>query len=405
VIENCEPNRRFGSTPAIENSEANLRKGWKADTRSSHLIVASAPKAISVAKWLFPKDLARMIPQYLTGLWTFDEDAFPSPCPVFSGDIKTDSGFVRGTQKQLAKLLELSIEARGMAPVYIEGPIDQHDGTFIQRLATEIKIEAPNRLVAQRIFNLVRASSAVLAGNVRRDWEDWVAIPTDPKTSGDLTEEEAGTALRCQHLGAHGFNRACFMASNVCRRRFLQYAVYKLFQSLCTASAPSVEQDPRYAPRKFGVEADAMAHVIFATAITLAYSSIEEMQLESRGSKDHPSTNPDGTWNQKNLEELLKRLMAKKINANIPILWTLRGPPTRIERKGRYLGGVKASWTRGTVRDKQVSIVDALRNASWLRSSITTHKFNQMTSSLTLYDVLNVQTLARRLIMEHLGLW
>jgi hypothetical protein len=31
---------RFGSTPAIENSEANLRKGWKPVIRSSRILTA-----------------------------------------------------------------------------------------------------------------------------------------------------------------------------------------------------------------------------------------------------------------------------------------------------------------------------------------------------------------------------
>ena len=31
AIETSEPNFRKGSTPTIENSEANLRKGWKAE--------------------------------------------------------------------------------------------------------------------------------------------------------------------------------------------------------------------------------------------------------------------------------------------------------------------------------------------------------------------------------------
>jgi hypothetical protein len=119
-------------------------------------------------------------------------------------------------------------------------------------------------------------------------------------------------------------------------------------------------------------------HVIFATAITLAYSSIEELQLAPRGSKENPTTKPDGTWNPKNLAELVMRLKSKKIDGSDPTIWTLRGPPTRIERKGRPLGGEKASWSKGRIRDKQVPIVDALRSASWIRSKITTPSFTSL---------------------------
>jgi hypothetical protein len=44
-----------GSTPAIENSEPNLRTGWKADTRSSHLIVASAPRRYQLPNGSFQR--------------------------------------------------------------------------------------------------------------------------------------------------------------------------------------------------------------------------------------------------------------------------------------------------------------------------------------------------------------
>jgi hypothetical protein len=44
-------NVRLVSTPVIENSEPNFRKGWKADIRSSRRIVAGAPKA--VIHWSF----------------------------------------------------------------------------------------------------------------------------------------------------------------------------------------------------------------------------------------------------------------------------------------------------------------------------------------------------------------
>jgi hypothetical protein len=45
------PNFRYGSTPVIENSEPNLRKGWKADIRSSRLNDASAPENGHSRSW------------------------------------------------------------------------------------------------------------------------------------------------------------------------------------------------------------------------------------------------------------------------------------------------------------------------------------------------------------------
>jgi Protein of unknown function (DUF3175) len=54
----------------------------------------------------------------------------------------------------------------------------------------------------------------------------------------------------------------------------------------------------------------------------------------------------------------------------------------------------KLSWARGSVRDANVPLVDALALASWLRSSTTTRRFTDRTRSLTVYDAHNVQSLA-----------
>ena len=65
----------------------------------------------------------------------------------------------------------------------------------------------------------------------------------------------------------------------------------------------------------------------------------------------------------------------------------------------------KPSWSRGSVRDVNVRLIDALALASWLRSSTTTHRFTDTARSLTVYDAHNVQALVRRLIMEKFGFW
>jgi hypothetical protein len=67
--------------------------------------------------------------------------------------------------------------------------------------------------------------------------------------------------------------------------------------------------------------------------------------------------------------------------------------------------GKKQSWTKGIVRDIAVVIEDALLEASWLRSKCTTHKYQKATSSISMYDVANVQLLSRRLLLESVGLW
>jgi hypothetical protein len=103
--------------------------------------------------------------------------------------------------------------------------------------------------------------------------------------------------------------------------------------------------------------------------------------------------------------EHLNRDALKQIELTSPIVWTIRGAPTRVQRMKRHPKGIPASWTSGPVRDQLVSITDALRFAGSLRSSATTHKFVKESRSITVYDAHNLQHLARRLIMERLGYW
>ena len=95
--------------------------------------------------------------------------------------------------------------------------------------------------------------------------------------------------------------------------------------------------------------------------------------------------------------ELEARLAAAKIDVNDTHVWTRRGRPTRIESRRRSTGVGKPRWSRGAVRDIEVSLIDAISDASWLRSKVSTHRFSDSVRSLTVYDVYNVQSLARRL--------
>ena len=63
----------------------------------------------------------------------------------------------------------------------------------------------------------------------------------------------------------------------------------------------------------------------------------------------------------------------------------------------------KAEWARWNVRDGEMQIIDAINYASFMRSSIAAHKSDhKMIRVLSIYDVANVQFLARRLILERM---
>lgn len=150
----------------------------------------------------------------------------------------------------------------------------------------------------------------------------------------------------------------------------------------------------------YPVENDPIAHVYIANAVTLAYSAIEELRLDVVVPQGKQSRMPDGSWNPEIKADLERRLRGAHIDLSDTHIWTLRGPPTRIERRRPPKGVGKPKWARGPVRDIELPIIDAIAMASWLRSKISTHRFSGAAKSLTPYDAHNVQSLARHLILE-----
>jgi hypothetical protein len=163
---------------------------------------------------------------------------------------------------------------------------------------------------------------------------------------------------------------------------------------------------PGESPRRFRVQTDPIYHVYLANAVvTFAYSAIEELGLEICASSQNRSKMPNGSWNPIVKTNLEGRLQKAHIDLSDDQIWTLRGPKTQIERERPPPSSGRPSWSRGSMRDVNVALIDALALASWPRSRTTTHRFSETTRSLTVYGAHNVQSLARRLIMEKSGFW
>jgi hypothetical protein len=131
---------------------------------------------------------------------------------------------------------------------------------------------------------------------------------------------------------------------------------------------------------------------------------LEELGLEIRASKDNPSK-IHGKWNPEVKNDLEERLKDLRVDLSEKLVWIRRGSPKKIELARTPELKSKMSWSSGSVRDAEIDIIDAISYASWLRSKVSSHKINKLTSSLTPYDVENIQHLARRLLLESLGFW
>ena len=327
------------------------------------------------------------MPQFHTG---FFSDDLCGDAAFFRGAgfvLEKESGRFPGMPKNVKQHQKRLLRERGLAPVVAynrEGEI-WFDG--------EIIIRATSQVAAKRAFNLFVASISVCEGDI-----NWLPNPLAiERVAEKLSDSEFKTSQT-------GLTKACALAAQASRHHSSAYAIHKLHLSYrsCCVSVMDLQPSPY---KLYRVEKDPVTHVYIANAVTLAYSAIEELRLDVVVPQGKQSRMPDGSWNPEIKEDLERRLRGAHVDLCDSHIWTLRGPPTRIERRRRPPKGLgKPKWARGSVRDIELPIIDAIAMASWLRSKISTHRFSSGAKSLTPYDAHNVQSLARRLILDRFRL-
>jgi hypothetical protein len=316
---------------------------------------------------------------------------------LFTTDLRTAPGFYRGAGFVFEKR---EGEYPGACAAGQRGLLHQPRSLALEEWHdAEIMIDASNQAAALKAFHLMLASIAV--------YECDLFFLPEPFDVEFLLPEglDEKRPLACSRPN---LMRVCQIAACASRKRSVSYAVHKLHLSLRSACPATIDLDPYHSgPKVFLVQTDPAVHVRYANAIALAYSAIEDLRLEVRVfGNNKQSRMPDGTWNPAVRGDLEARFKASNIDINETHVWTLRGRPTRIEQKKRPPKAVKKSpWSRGAVRDVELNLIDAIALASWLRSKVSTHGFNANVRSLTAYDVHNVQSLARRLVLGVCGCW
>jgi hypothetical protein len=268
--------------------------------------------------------------------------------------------------------------------------------------AKEIVVYAQAEGRAQHVVDLVLAAHCLYTGEI-------LTFDRQPvfRQRAQTTEEiERQIMAGGGHsLGVCGLPVSCLIAAKASRKNAYQYAVFKYLLSCRTVPLRALSLDPEgdWEPGMV-ISALPEEHVFNANAITLAYSVLEELSFEIRASNAVPSK-INGRWSPTVKEDLQERLADSGINLSEPILWHLRETPTRIERARKPPLLAKCEWAGYKVRDAYLDVIEAIAYASWLRSRVSAHRVSALTKSLTIYDVANVQHLARRLLLEALGFW
>lgn len=146
-------------------------------------------------------------------------------------------------------------------------------------------------------------------------------------------------------------------------------------------------------------------HVKKAYAINLCFSAIEELGLEIRSSSNKKRF-INNSWNPEVLDDIQNRLKSSGISKKDEIEWIRRGKRTQIDQVLNPQFGTKSKWSvYPEVGDKTFKVYEAIHYASLLRNFYTAHKFDILTQYINDYDVHNIQSLTRYLILKTLGLW
>ena len=217
-----------------------------------------------------PRDA--QVPIYDLPIWALDE--FPGEIQGAGWKIGARQVSGHSREEQLKHFLEM----RKRYPHYAITHMGLGNGET--RIAPQLFVEATSRIVAQQVCDLVVAAFCVIDGCATFNPGNLLALPHDLSDLEDLDEDDP----RGSHdtIGRYGVLLASRLAAKCSRRKPLSYALFKLGLSFQTASAHWIDLDPGHGPKRFGVVKDPKISIALANATTLAYSAIEELQLETQ---------------------------------------------------------------------------------------------------------------------------
>ena len=268
----------------------------------------------------------------------------------------------------------------------------------------ELCINARSTYRAQEILDLLTATISLTHSEPIFEIRQLLVYPLDNDDEAFDSFWFPNDELRSKindeyHIG--NIPLACEVAAKLSYKKSLINSVYKYYLSSYLCSMHPIDLQPFYYYRLSPFLYD---HLRFAYAIVIAYSILEELELEIRASKKNPSK-IRGNWNPVVKNELERRLRKANIDINEPITWMLRGPRKKLELLKPLKFIRNTSWSRGNVRDCEVKIINAISWLSWVRSKFLAHKFSKDIASLSVYDVSNAQLLMKRLLLEHIKMW
>jgi hypothetical protein len=274
----------------------------------------------------------------------------------------------------------------------------------------EFIINSESFEVAQNVLYLVLCSSAVIDSTVL-----WSNEAHYPHEFGTINNEKGIDLLKKPVTGhsSHSIPSYFYLAAQASKDHKLSNSIvkYQLSTEIYSQHDMDLHEVIDWKTTEFN-----FIQMRFAYAIIVAYSVIEELGLDVKVtiSKNKRSILDNGEWNPEVHDDLVKRLSEANIDIDEDIAWMIRGDATEIEKRRPIKTSKPAEWSDPPdwkndffirISDGYVYLPDAINYISYLRSSISSHAVGNRIMNLSVFDVANAQHLARRLILEKLGLW
>ncbi|MEZ2224339.1 hypothetical protein [Rhizobium sp. RCC_161_2] len=272
-------------------------------------------------------------------------------------------------------------------------------------------INTAEEAVANNIVQLICAAYDIIEGNPgeRVALRSVFPLPDDTAERDSIYDNLFRKRGFFEHfVGPSELAVAVATAAMAWSDRSLIYAIHKLSRSYATESITWWSAHPRYGQMFEKHSSLHSAHVGTSIAINLAFSAIEELQLQVKSSARNKRwlDLKAGQWNPTVLEDLRVRLRAAHIDPDSTMTWIVRGDRSLAETEITPVLGIPTPYSDGqTVRDVEVTLPDALHICSFIRNYMTAHRFGEASPFLGPYEVHNVQSLARQLILCACGLW
>lgn len=141
-------------------------------------------------------------------------------------------------------------------------------------------------------------------------------------------------------------------------------------------------------------------------AFLSAYSIVEELCVDIRSSSKMPRFIAD-KWNQNVLDNLKLRLHKIGLDIDTKMEWLIRGDSNPLYDSIQPQFTTKSQYYNpsNNVYDLELKIYEAIHYGSYIRNFFLAHKTDEIVKFINPYDIHNIQSLVRILLLSSTGVW